>query len=56
MTILYYLAKLLQATGLTIMAMGFITHFPHLMDHNLFWLSVGFFTCGWSIQKFLIHY
>ena len=51
---MYYLAKIAQATGLTLIAFGFLASFPRLMSHKLFLMGIVVFVFGWIIQKFLL--
>jgi len=51
---MYYLIKLIQATGLTLILIGFIKNFPELMDMKLFGYGIAFFASGWIIQKLLL--
>lgn len=50
----YYLAKILQAAGLTIVLVAFIARFPELMSHNTLMVGLLIFAMGWIMQKFLI--
>ena len=48
---MYYIAKILQATSLGILGIGFIIKFPKLVDHTTLLISLGFFGLGWIIEK-----
>ena len=50
---MYYIGKLAQATGLTILLIEFIRNFPKLMSHQALLLGTGFFLVGWIITKYL---
>ena len=51
---MYYFSKLIQATGLIIIFIGFIQKFPQLMSPKTILLGITVFTSGWIIQKFLL--
>lgn len=51
---MYYLGKILQALGLGILFIGFIVHFPKLVDYKTFALSICFFLSGWVITQYLV--
>ena len=51
---MYWLAKIFQAAGLTILGVGFLNAFPHLVSHNIFLVAIAFFTAGWLIQQFFL--
>ena len=51
---MYYLAKIAQAAGLTVLLMGFLKNFPNLMSHNMLMLGVLLFAFGWIIENFLL--
>ncbi len=53
---MYYLAKLIQATGLTIIAFDFLKNFPQLMSMKILGMGIMLFTSGWLIQKFQIRH
>ena len=44
---LFYLAKVIQATGLVAVGVGFVTEFPKLMDPRLGGMM------GWMTERFL---
>ena len=48
---LYYLAKLLQATALTIMLIDFLRRFPSLMSREILGLGIILFIIGWLIER-----
>jgi len=50
----YYIGKILQATGLTIILIGFLQAFPELMSHRQLMVGVLIFCCGWLTDKFLL--
>ena len=49
---MYYVGKVLQLLGLLIIGIGFISHFPNLMDYKLLGFGVLFFLMGWLVRKF----
>ena len=51
---MFYLAKLAQAAGLTIIGIGFFTAFPKLMNPKLFAMGGMLFVFGWIVERFLL--
>jgi len=51
---MYIISKLFQAIGISIIAIGFIRKFPHLLDYQTFFIGIGFFLIGWIIGRALI--
>jgi len=51
---MYYLAKLAQASGLAIVAFGFLISFPNLMKPKILLIGVSVFLFGLVIQKFML--
>ena len=51
---MYYIAKIAQATGLTIVLTGFISRFPALINMKVFWTGTMIFLSGWIIQRFML--
>jgi len=51
---MYYLTKLIQATGLTIILIGFLYKFPALMSPKILLAGLVIFGSGWSIEKFIL--
>jgi len=49
---MYYIGKGLQFIGLLVIGVGFISHFPSLMDYKFIGIGVLFFLMGWLVQKF----
>ena len=51
---MYYLAKCLELSGLSVIGWGMIQNFPKLMNPK--WLLVGgiFFASGWVIEKYIL--
>lgn len=49
---MYYLAKLLQAAGLTIVLIDFIRRFPNLMSMQILGAGVAVFVLGWFVERF----
>lgn len=46
-----FLAKLVQATGMTVIMIDFVRKFPELMSPKILLLGIGIFGLGWLIQK-----
>ena len=51
---MYYIAKLAQACGLTILIIEFMRKFPQLMDMRVFGAGILLFVFGWIILTFLV--
>jgi hypothetical protein len=51
---MYWIAKTFQATGLGIMAWGFVKNYPSLMPRNIILLAGLFFIIGWIIQTYML--
>ena len=51
---MYFIAKLAQAVGLTVILIGFVRSFPDLMNTRLLAAGIILFTFGWLIQKFML--
>lgn len=51
---MYAAAKLLEAVGLTLVAVGFATAFPDLMNMRLAAAGIVLFLVGWVIEKYLL--
>ncbi len=51
---IYYIAKIAQATGLTVILFGFLRDFPRLMNPRIFGTGAFIFLLGWTIQQFML--
>lgn len=51
---MYYIAKIAQATGLTVILIGFLKDFPRLMNPRIFGVGALIFVFGWIIQHFIL--
>ena len=51
---MYYAAKIIQATGLGVIFIGFIKDFPRLMNPRVFGIGILIFLLGWGIQHFML--
>ena len=51
---MYYLIKLIQAAGLTLILFAFIRNFPELMDVKILGVGILIFALGWTLQKLLL--
>ena len=49
---MYYIGKGLQLIAVLIIGIGFISHFPDLLDYKLLGVGTLFFIMGWLVQKF----
>ena len=48
---LYYLAKLLQAAGMTVILIDYIRHFPELMSRTVLGIGIAVFAAGWGLER-----
>jgi len=48
---MYYVLKLIQAAGLTLIVIGFFKNFPEVMDMKMLAVGICIFIFGWMIQK-----
>lgn len=51
---MYYLAKIAQASGLTVIAVGFFLAFPRLINVKIFVAGALVFIFGWIVEAFLL--
>lgn len=51
---MYYIAKFLQAAGLTLVLIGFLARFPQLIDMKILGLAALLFIAGWVLQNYVI--
>lgn len=51
---MYYLAKIFQAAGLTVLLIGFMANFPRLMSRMTLVLGLVLFGFGWIIQRYVV--
>jgi len=51
---MFYIGKLAQAAGLTILLLAFIRHFPGLMGYRELAVGSLLFLSGWIIDRFLL--
>ena len=51
---MYYLAKVIQASGLTVIIAGYIAAFPELMSRKILTLGIVLFAFGWIVERFLL--
>lgn len=51
---MYWIAKIFQASALTVMAWGFIKNYPHLMPYNIILVSGVLFIAGWVVQTYML--
>jgi len=51
---MYYIAKLAQAAGLTVLLVAFIKNFPDLMSYRILGVGVGLFLVGWIVNRYLL--
>ena len=53
---MYYAAKSLELLGMFMVAVGFIIHYPRLMDPRLLIAGMICFGSGWAIEKYVLKY
>lgn len=51
---MYYIAKIAQAAGLTVILISFLKDFPKLMNPKIFGIGVLVFVSGWIVQHFML--
>ncbi len=51
---MYYFAKIAQASGLTIVLIGYLTAFPELMNRKLLTMGLIVFGFGWLMERYLL--
>jgi len=51
---MYYIAKFIQAAGLTLILVSFLNNFPKLMDYKILILGIIVFIFGWIVQRFML--
>ncbi len=49
-----FMAKLAQATGLTLILIDFVRKFPDLMSPKMLGIGVLIFGTGWLMQKMVV--
>ena len=53
---LFYLSKVVQASGLLAIAIGFVTKFPQVMDVKLWGVGLLIFIFGWGLERYFLKY
>ena len=51
---LFYLSKVVQASGLLAIAIGFVTKFPQVMDVKLWRVGLLIFIFGWGLERYFL--
>ena len=51
---LFYLSKVVQASGLLAIAIGFATKFPQVMDVKLWGVGLLIFIFGWGLERYFL--
>jgi len=51
---MYYIAKFLEFTGLTILGINVYLSFPYRISYEILVISIAFFTVGFLIEKFVL--
>jgi hypothetical protein len=52
---MFTFARLLQAAALALVAVGFVSRFPELMNPQLLLIAIGLFVAGWLLQRKVAH-
>ena len=52
--IIFYIAKLLELTGMTIIGINLYISFPSRMSYESFVIGIAFFSMGLLIEKFVL--
>jgi len=50
---MYYIGKIIQASGLTFILVAFMRKFPNLMSYKEFLIGMIVFLMGWIIDRYL---
>ena len=51
---MYYIAKIAQAAGLTVILIGFLKDFPKLMNPKILGIGALIFAFGWVVQHLML--
>ena len=51
---LFYLSKVVLASGLLAIAIGFVTKFPQVMDVKLWGVGLLIFIFGWGLERYFL--
>ncbi len=51
---MYFMAKLTQATGMTVIMIDFVRKFPDLMSPKILGIGALLFGLGWAMQKWVV--
>jgi hypothetical protein len=51
---MYYAAKLLEGSGMAVVAGGFVIAFPELMNIRVLGIGLLLFTCGWIMDLYIL--
>jgi len=51
---MYYVAKFLEAAGMTVILIEFLRHFPALMSIKVFGAGIAVFGIGWVTERYLL--
>ena len=51
---MYYLAKIAQAAGLTLILIDFLKNFPNLMNRKILMAGIILFGFGWIVERFML--
>lgn len=51
---IYYIGKIFQAAGLTLLLISFLRKFPHLMSYRELFIGIVLFAVGWVINQFML--
>ena len=51
---MYYIGKIIQALGLTIIIIDYFRKFPELMSRVTLVVGIVMFTFGWALNRYLL--
>jgi len=51
---MYYVGKLIQGLGLTIILFDYLRTFPELMSRKILIIGIVMFTAGWVLNRYLL--
>ena len=51
---IFYIAKILEFTGMTIIGVSLYISFPSRMSYESFIIGIAFFMMGYMIEKFVL--
>ena len=49
---MFYVAKIVEAIGIVVIAVNFLVAFPELMNFRIFLFGGVIFLCGWAVERY----